>query len=806
MTGEGQQQQHQRLPPTAASKEKAAAASSTCTTTSNAANSTSSKSNKNNDDANQQMENVLQLLNQRMEGEVTTVQVESAVSDLLTTMGAKTTAVKPRPPKKHSASTSAQAAPEIRGDTGNYDDSSSDEDDNDSNNTTNNNDNTLTGDKKNKDNDDTSKSKTTKKRRRDDENNTDVDTDKKTNEGHPKPKKRKNDKRRLALISEIPMGTEAAKMMTTFGDGPQPDPNALTLALMGTRKALQVSIMDARKVRRRLQAEYREAQAIMTIKYDRSRSRNHKQPTVEAAAKWQQQQQQQQQQQREEQQEAVDGEQQQQQLNFDDNHKTISTPVSAAAAATPSPTKTKTVTAGSPIQYIPANSIDPKLLYRALAEGTDKLSYAPRCGFHMEELTHLYPEEMRAFQRCHEMHEDFNESKEKGGKKNANANGTGTGGDNNAGDADGNADDTNGDKTKAEKDSNSANNNKNDDDDDLDGGHLRERAANFDFRTDQMKNDWYVEYSKVRLGSFLPSKGGGGSSGSKSLNSSTRNRRSKTERDWDKLRKIKKECHAYDRLGRIVEKAIFLRNEHDSEATSLWELPFGKQLSEEDIERALQDPDVKPATVYGGGSGSGASNTGSGSGNNATTTKDAAALAFSSHSIQLYFGPGWEDRLELEMEEMIASAKGGDRRLSEEERMVRSHELELLTKISKPPEKEGVLLEALVKKHKESLAMIAKEHKKKAATSENDDDAAMIAKEEKEKESTSDNDGGERDNDDDVAVIAKEEREKAATSDNDGGDKDNDDDVAIVVKEEKEKTATSDNDGCDRDSDNDVCV
>mmetsp|Transcript_14157 Transcript_14157/g.29158 ORF Transcript_14157/g.29158 Transcript_14157/m.29158 type:complete len:206 (+) Transcript_14157:1110-1727(+) len=199
----------------------------------------------------------------------------------------------------------------------------------------------------------------------------------------------------------------------------------------------------------------------------------------------------------------------------------------------------------------------------------------------MEELTHLYPEEMRAFQRCHEMHEDFNESKEKGGKKNAN--GTGTGGDNNAGDADGDADDANGDKTKAEKDSNSANNNKNDDDSDR--GHLREQAANFDFRTDQMKNDWYVEYSKVRLGSFLPSKGGGGSSGSKSLNSSTRNRRSKTERDWDKLRKIKKECHAYDRLGRIVEKAIFLRNEHDSEATSLWELPFGKQLSEEDIER-----------------------------------------------------------------------------------------------------------------------------------------------------------------------------------------------------------------------------
>jgi hypothetical protein len=47
----------------------------------------------------------------------------------------------------------------------------------------------------------------------------------------------------------------------------------------------------------------------------------------------------------------------------------------------------------------------------------------------------------------------------------------------------------------------------------------------------------------------------------------------------------------------------------------------------EDIERALQDPDIKPATVYG--------------------TEDLTGPS----SIQLYFGPGWEDRLELEMEE-----------------------------------------------------------------------------------------------------------------------------------------------------------
>ena len=88
---------------------------------------------------------------------------------------------------------------------------------------------------------------------------------------------------------------------------------------------------------------------------------------------------------------------------------------------------------------------------------------------------------------------------------------------------------------------------------------------------------------------------------------------------------------AYDRFGRIVEKAIFLRNDEandrDVSNRSLWDLPKGEQLTLEDIERALRDPDIKPATVYG--------------------TEDSTGPS----SIQLYFGPGWEDRLELEMEE-----------------------------------------------------------------------------------------------------------------------------------------------------------
>jgi hypothetical protein len=93
---------------------------------------------------------------------------------------------------------------------------------------------------------------------------------------------------------------------------------------------------------------------------------------------------------------------------------------------------------------------------------------------------------------------------------------------------------------------------------------------------------------------------------------------------------------AYDRLGRIVEKAIYLRNieriqnnqsDVEKDLRPLWELPKGERLTKEDIEKSLQDPDVKAGSVYGSRDFDGPS------------------------SIQLYFGPGWEERLEIEMEE-----------------------------------------------------------------------------------------------------------------------------------------------------------
>ena len=52
---------------------------------------------------------------------------------------------------------------------------------------------------------------------------------------------------------------------------------------------------------------------------------------------------------------------------------------------------------------------------------------------------------------------------------------------------------------------------------------------------------------------------------------------------------------------------------------------------------------------------------------------------------------------------MIASLKGSNHQISEEERMVRNHEMELLTKISAPPGRDGDHLEILVKNRKKSL-------------------------------------------------------------------------------------------------------
>jgi hypothetical protein len=562
-----------------------------------------------------QMDQVLQLLTDRMEGKVSTAEVETAVSDVLATIGA-------RPTPKVIASNGAAASATIQGDTGNYDDSSDDDDNDDEKNNT-----TVT---------------TTNKRRR-----VNGDDDHlKSNKNHetntpsiPPPPPDYHD-----IISQIPMGKEAAKMMTAFGDGPFIHPPVLEKALLGTRKALQVSIMDARKVRRRLQKEYQEARNIV-LTYNPSKNKARPNPTMEAAVAWRA---------AAETKKASSNNNNSNNDNENENEDENETDASTSTSSNKSETKIKTEEKpnkqsqkqqqNEKPQYH-SGSIDPKLLYRAMSEGTDKLSFAHKCGFHMEELTHLYPEEMRAYERWTDMHEEYNTSKADDKEKAAEVVGEDA---TNGPDADPSTAAA-GKEEEEDKETNT--------DEEPDGGHLRQRAAHFDFRTDGMKSDWYMEYAKVRQGSFLPN--------------NLRVRRTPSEIEWDRLRKIKKGRQfagewenmsgravkflhwlgfdppnlfppddettqalaflAYDRLGRIVEKAIFLRNDKANDCSSsnrsLWDLPKGEQLTLEDIERALQDPDIKPATVYG--------------------TEDLTGPS----SIQLYFGPGWEDRLELEMEE-----------------------------------------------------------------------------------------------------------------------------------------------------------
>jgi hypothetical protein len=128
-------------------------------------------------------------------------------------------------------------------------------------------------------------------------------------------------------------------------------------------------------------------------------------------------------------------------------------------------------------------------------------------------------------------------------------------------------------------------------------------------------------------------------------------------------------------------QAIFLRNmkrlkeqrgEID-ETTVLWAMQRGEQLLPADIEKAMKDSDIRPIPLH--------------------SLEHTDQL-----SVQLYFGPGFEDRLELEMEEMIAGGK--KQTLSEEERRIRCEEATLFDKLSKPPSLDGV--SQLMDKQKEA--------------------------------------------------------------------------------------------------------
>mmetsp|Transcript_7702 Transcript_7702/g.18546 ORF Transcript_7702/g.18546 Transcript_7702/m.18546 type:complete len:524 (-) Transcript_7702:508-2079(-) len=374
-------------------------------------------------------------------------------------------------------------------------------------------------------------------------------------------------------ISLIPMGIEGAKMMTTFGDSRYPDPNALEEALLGTRRTLQLAMMDARAIRRKIKKRFDEAKR-MNRRLDQS-------------------------------------------------------------------------------SLAQASSLDPTMMSRSLT-AHDRLAYNLPCGFDIEQLESLYPEVMREYRRWNEMYQ-------RSQRKNASTE--------KEDDADNQSDDENDDKEgKTSPGSGAQNEVVEEDNTETLGGHLKERAAHFDTRTDTMQSEGYLRFSQVRQGSFL-SRG-------------KRQRKSKEDIEWEKRNNIKGKrgrqtdwekmdartirfLHwlgfdptksmkppddattqalaflGYDTMGRIVEKAIYLKNLDSSSRSSpngteesgsadleLWQLKAGERLLEEDITRALKDPEVQPAAMY-------------------------ALDGLSVPSLQRYFGPGFEERLELEMEEYV---------------------------------------------------------------------------------------------------------------------------------------------------------
>ncbi|EEC48545.1 predicted protein [Phaeodactylum tricornutum CCAP 1055/1] len=308
--------------------------------------------------------------------------------------------------------------------------------------------------------------------------------------------------------------------------------------------------------------------------------------------------------------------------------------------------------------------ISSELLFRA-SEGYDQLSYDPKCGFDIEELRLLFPEEMSAYQRWNNMHDAT------------------------ATDAKNDVDEF------ASRTAELSHNDDNDEEEEvpnpqLAGGHLQERAAQFDLRTTQMPASWYLRFAEVRQGSFLP-------------------RRSGRDATWENARKQRKSKGAprsgtwahlssvsvrflhwlgfdpqsalpppnedatqalgflgYDFFGRIVEKAIYLRNLARNEGHGvniLLELPDGEHLVPHDIDKAMEDSDIKPTPLY--------------------SSKEEKI------GPQLYFGPGFESRLELEIEQLMAGGKR-ERKLTPEELLIRQEEDKLFEKLSAPPCNKGI--------------------------------------------------------------------------------------------------------------------
>lgn len=401
-------------------------------------------------------------------------------------------------------------------------------------------------------------------------------------------------------LEDIPLGRTGAKMMVTFGDNIDTNPQACIAALQGTRLCLQNAIKDARALRRKMKQDYNRAKVMVNLHKAKKKERSVLKEESDV-------------------------------------------PLS--------------------------DHVDLNMLFKAI-DGYDKITFEPKCGFDDTQLEKLFPEEMNAYWRWRKMHKSYTDSKDDGDLSKQQRQQQKQENDPHDQEEEAHQEST------GNKVTNSSDSGDELDTDQLDqssqtetkpdewGGHLNDRMAQFDARTERMKEEWYMTFSVVRQGSFL----------SKSYNSIA-------EREWEKARKGKgrgkrrstwenlpagyvqflhwigfdhqsaipppngetTEALAflgYDFMGKIVEKAIFLRcleqrmakrgakaNKNDK---IILELEHGEQLSKEDIERALNDSTVGAKPLY--------------SAANSVLEKGSA--------VQLYFGPGFEDRIEMELEQL----------------------------------------------------------------------------------------------------------------------------------------------------------
>ncbi|KAL7567445.1 hypothetical protein ACA910_021403 [Epithemia clementina (nom. ined.)] len=442
------------------------------------------------------------------------------------------------------------------------------------------------------------------------------------------------------LYDDIPLGCQGARMMIVFGDGRCPNPEAVRATLLGTRRMMLVAIQDARQTRRKSQALYQQAKSVLQRK------------------------------------------------------------------------------GGGDLSFI-----SPQLLYQLQQKDRHPVANNPPCGFGPEDLVQLFPEEMNAYIRWNQMKEEADDQKAAADEDEEEQDAENGGNDPDNDDEEQNPLD--GSKASAAaktppiaKSTAAAAAPAEVDDQLMRYGHLWERAQVFDARTSQMKKDWYLKFSAVRhQGSFLPRRN------NRTLDPNA----TEWEEHQSMLRRGRQRAGAWahmpfvevrflhwlgfepttntsttdegygnddtgeamgehgslpppnsettavlaflahDFFGRIVEKAIELRDEledetckknckekcragdeeegdDDGEDDDKNNSIIHKQLAEQDIARAMEHADIKPIPIF-------------------SSRIQYEGQERKKHNVvvqvgtQLYFGPGFEDRVELELEAMTNSAR-----------------------------------------------------------------------------------------------------------------------------------------------------